>query len=79
MRNQSKKAATMTRPVPVVTPTRAVEIETKATGQPCPQGAVTLDEAVRVRAYEKWVQAGRPDGDGISFWLEAESELRACR
>lgn len=31
-------------------------------------------EAIRTRAYYKWVEAGCPPGDGIRFWLEAESE-----
>lgn len=26
-------------------------------------------------AYSKWEQAGRPDGSGDFFWLEAEKEL----
>ena len=30
---------------------------------------------IRHRAYRKWESAGKPTGDGISFWLEAEQEL----
>ena len=30
---------------------------------------------VRLRAYEKWERAGKPPGDGVQFWLEAEQEL----
>jgi hypothetical protein len=30
---------------------------------------------VRTRAYELWESAGRPEGDGVYFWLEAEREL----
>lgn len=33
-------------------------------------------EEVRVRAYFLWEAAGRPFGDGVSFWLAAERELR---
>src|SRR5262245_12044052 len=33
-------------------------------------------EAVRVRAYFLWEEAGRPPGDGVQFWLAAERELR---
>ena len=36
---------------------------------------VTFEEAVRCRAYQNWESAGRPDGDGVSFWLQAEAEL----
>jgi Protein of unknown function (DUF2934) len=32
-------------------------------------------EIVRVRAHQKWEAAGRPSGDGVKFWLEAEQEL----
>lgn len=31
---------------------------------------------IAMRAYEKWQAAGRPAGDGVDFWLEAEKELR---
>jgi hypothetical protein len=37
--------------------------------------AVT-EEQVRMRAYLKWERAGKPPGDGVTFWLEAEQELR---
>ena len=37
------------------------------------------DEQIRARAYFLWEQAGKPDGDGIQFWLEAERELCAPR
>jgi Protein of unknown function (DUF2934) len=32
-------------------------------------------EAIRLCAYRKWERAGKPAGDGIQFWLEAEREL----
>jgi hypothetical protein len=31
--------------------------------------------AAVLRAYGKWEAAGKPDGDGTRFWLEAEQEL----
>jgi hypothetical protein len=31
-------------------------------------------ECVRKLAYEKWVEAGQPQGCGDEFWLEAERE-----
>ncbi len=34
------------------------------------------EQAIRERAYARWEAAGRPPGDGVSFWLEAERELR---
>jgi hypothetical protein len=33
-----------------------------------------VDE-VRLRAYLRWEAAGKPEGDGVKFWLEAEQEL----
>lgn len=37
-------------------------------------------QLIRVRAYELWEQAGRPEGDVAreKFWTEAESELLTC-
>ena len=32
--------------------------------------------AIMIRAHEKWVFAGKPNGDGGIFWSEAERELR---
>jgi hypothetical protein len=34
------------------------------------------DSTIRKRAYEFWVRAGRPSGNGVDFWLRAEAELR---
>jgi hypothetical protein len=31
-------------------------------------------ELIRNSAYHKWEAAGRPEGDGVDFWLEAEKE-----
>ena len=36
-------------------------------------------EDIRLRAYRKWEGAGRPAGDGVRFWLEAEQELTRGR
>jgi hypothetical protein len=32
-------------------------------------------EEIRLRAYLKWEAAGKPTGDGVQFWVEAEQEL----
>ena len=32
------------------------------------------EDTVRLSAYQKWENAGRPSGDGVKFWLEAEQE-----
>jgi hypothetical protein len=34
-------------------------------------------EKIAQRAYEKWVQRGRPHGDGVQDWLDAEMELKS--
>lgn len=33
------------------------------------------EEDIRLRAYQKWEAAGRPDSDGVQFWLQAQHEL----
>jgi len=41
-----------------------------------PQSDRTISlEQIRHRAYLKWEAAGKPDGDGARFWIEAEQEL----
>ncbi len=32
-------------------------------------------ENIRLCAYRKWEAAGKPTGDSVQFWLEAEQEL----
>ncbi len=34
------------------------------------------DDEIRPLAYQKWQEAGCPDGDGMEFWLTAETEIR---
>lgn len=36
---------------------------------------LTMEDAIRVLAYLKWNDAGRPDGRDEEFWLEAEKEF----
>jgi hypothetical protein len=43
----------------------------QATG---PRTSLYLND-IRQLAYQKWVAAGRPEGDSSRFWLEAEQEL----
>ena len=33
------------------------------------------DARVRARAYERWEQAGRPDGRDVEHWLNAERDV----
>lgn len=32
---------------------------------------------IQLCAFHKWEAAGKPIGDGVQFWLEAENELAA--
>jgi hypothetical protein len=34
-------------------------------------------EKIAARAYEVWVRKGKPHGQEVQNWLEAEAELRA--
>jgi hypothetical protein len=43
-----------------------------------PDGAPT-EEMIRARAFALWEEAGRPECDGVDFWLRAEQELTAAR
>jgi hypothetical protein len=35
-----------------------------------------IEEDIRLLAYLKWEAAGKPPGDGLCYWIEAERELR---
>lgn len=35
------------------------------------------EERVRERAYDIWQRAGRPEGQAMDFWLQAEAEIAA--
>jgi len=37
--------------------------------------ALELREDIQLCAFHKWEAAGKPTGDGVQFWLEAEREL----
>ncbi len=53
------------------TPTKAVV----ASNDNDHKGKLVSDEDIRLCAYQKWEAAGKPTGDGVQFWLEAEQEL----
>ena len=36
-------------------------------------------DEIAERAHTIWIQAGRPDGQDLEHWLQAESELRKER
>jgi hypothetical protein len=39
--------------------------------------AMELRVDIQLCAFHKWEAAGKPTGDGVQFWLEAEKELAA--
>jgi hypothetical protein len=41
-----------------------------------PDNLDVSEDDIRQLAYRKWEEAGRPDGDGTEFWLQAERELK---
>ena len=45
--------------------------------QPSHNGEMSKQEAIRLQAYLKWEAAGKPAGDGSSFWMDAEREMLA--
>jgi hypothetical protein len=51
------------------------ETTTRATKTAEPETAQDNTQLIRETAYHKWEKAGRPEGDGVSFWLEAETEV----
>lgn len=48
---------------------------TVANEEPSTPVAATSEERIRERAYGCWENAGCPAGDGVEFWLKAETEL----
>jgi hypothetical protein len=73
----SKHTATLERSAPAKPP-REPQVErapAPASGPPTPNGKTVREEDIRLCAYCKWEAAGKPGGDGVSFWLEAEKEL----
>ena len=67
-------ASRVTKPSP---PLPSQKVRSTATAAPIetPSRTPTPDE-IRARAYQKWENAGRPEGNSLLFWLEAEQELR---
>jgi hypothetical protein len=52
------------------------KLATPATAQPASPLNIPHDK-IAMRAYEKWLKKGRPQGTDKQDWYEAEQELRA--
>lgn len=37
-----------------------------------------MEDQIRELAYHKWEADGRPESDGVTYWLQAEEELTPC-
>jgi hypothetical protein len=60
--------------------TRSTTTTGTPTAKPAAAGtaqAAIPHERIAQRAYEKWIQRGRPQGTDMQDWIEAEAELRA--
>jgi hypothetical protein len=68
----SKKTGLLAHPVPTTLAKIAVA---SSSSEPSSNGQPASKDSIRLRAYEKWEETGKPNGDGVGFWLEAEREL----
>ena len=72
-----KSAATVEKPAPITATREVKAVAASERCHPAQNGRSESEDAIRLRAYLKWEAAGKPCCDGVSFWLEAERELRA--
>ena len=72
----AKKTITAVKPVSALPPSKWVLADRAGCGHTAHQGQSVREDDIRLLAYQKWERAGKPPGDGVRFWLEAEKELR---
>ena len=48
-----------------------------AVAKETPTGTVSLEERIRRRAYELYVERGNQSGSELGDWLQAEEEIRS--
>ena len=78
--NSPTRPARPGEPVPVSEQTPpAAAADSVALGPRTPPRQGPTEDEIRARAHALWEQAGRPTGDGVQFWLEAEKELTTPR
>jgi len=75
MRNQSATLPNLAPGKSVTQPKTAGHSSAPQTALPPQKQQAVPEEAIRLRAYQKWEAAGRPISDGLRFWFEAEREL----
>ena len=75
MKQHHRKTETIAQPASAKSPSESgLGVASDAVGQ-VQRGKANSQEIVRGHAYEKWEAAGKPNGDGVNFWLEAEQEV----
>jgi hypothetical protein len=37
-----------------------------------------LEDRIRQRAYDLWLESGEPEGSEMDFWLQAEREIKGA-
>ncbi len=74
-----KKDATLEQPAPAKGMTGEKTAVVVRGGGPSPKVEPISEEQIRIRAFQKWETAGKPIGEDLKFWLEAEEELRHPR
>jgi hypothetical protein len=53
-------------------------VVTPPSAQPSTMSSIPIpQEKIAMRAYEKWIKRGKPQGTEMQDWLEAEMELKA--
>jgi hypothetical protein len=70
-----RKSATLGRPAPADATSEKKPAVASPVAEPATKGQAVSEDAIRLCAYQKWEAAGKPEGDGIQFWREAEQEL----
>ena len=51
-------------------------VATPPQAPPASKSAPIPHDKIAMRAYEKWVKRGQPQGSEVQDWLEAEMELK---
>ena len=68
-------AVSAKRTVKPAAPMKSAPVDESPDMDAAPNNVPASEEEVRRIAYLKWEAAGRPEGDGFNFWVEAEQEL----
>jgi hypothetical protein len=71
-----KTAAPKVKTAPAKAPAPSNGASAAAPLRSTPARALVSEQQIRVAAYMRWEAAGKPEGDGTHFWLEAERELQ---